>query len=242
MNSRILLGDQGKKFFVKDISQDYHSQYGFVSKKDLKKKSGIVKTNTGRELFIFESSFIDMYRKIKRGAQIVSQKDIGLILSETGINSKSTVLDAGAGSGALCCFLANIAKKVTAYELREDFFKIVQHNIEFLGQKNITLRHKDIYEGIDEKNLDLITLDLPEPWKVIEHASRALKPGGFLVSYSPSIPQIMDFVNGFAGRKDFAVTRISEVIERTWEVEERKVRPKSRMIGHTGFLAFARKN
>ncbi|KHO45938.1 MAG: tRNA (adenine57-N1/adenine58-N1)-methyltransferase [archaeon GW2011_AR3] len=241
MPSRILIADKGRKFFVKDISKDYHCQFGFVSAKDLKRKSGKVSTNTGKELHIFEPSFIDVYRKIRRDAQIVAQKDIGLIIAETGLNSKSIAVDAGAGSGAMCCFLANIAKKVTAYEIREDFFQVVRKNIEFLGLKNITLKNGDIYKGIDEKNVDLVTLDLPEPWKVIDHASKALKNGGFLVSYSPSVPQMADFVNALHARDDFVHVKTIEIIERSWEVAERKVRPMSRMIGHTGYLSFARR-
>jgi len=241
MANRILITKEGKRYFVKDISKDYHMEYGFISKADLKKKQGQVKTNTGTELGIFEPSFSDLYRKIKRGPQIIARKDIGLIMAETGIGKNSIILDSGAGSGALCCYLANYAKKVTAYEIREDFLNISKYNAEFLGLKNLTIKNKDIYQGIDEKNLDLITLDLPEPWNVVEHASKALKSGGYLVSYSPTIPQAMDFANAILERKDFAIIKTSEVIEREWEMEGRKVRPKSRMIGHTGFLTFARK-
>jgi tRNA (adenine57-N1/adenine58-N1)-methyltransferase len=241
MKARVLMTAEGRKLFVRDIASDYHSEFGFVAKKDLKKKSGIVKTNTGKELFIFEPLFIDLYRKIRRGPQIVSQKDIGLIVSEAGISRKSLVVDAGAGSGALCCFLANIAGKVVAYEIREDFLKVAKGNVEFLGQKNIVLKHGDVYQGIDERNVDLITLDLPEPWKALDAASKSLRPGGFLVAYSPTVPQIADFANEVAKRKDFSVVKTTELIERTWEAEERKVRPRSRMIGHTGFLCFARK-
>ncbi len=233
--------ENGKKFLVKDITKDFHTEFGFVSKLDLKKKSGIVKTNTGKEISIFEPRFIDLYRKIKRGPQIVAQKDIGIIIAETGVDKKSTVIDAGAGSGALCCFMANYVKKVIAYEIREDFFLVSSKNKEYLGLKNLTIKNQDIYQGIDEKDVDLITLDLPEPWNVIEHAAKALKSGGFLVSYSPSVPQVADFVNAIYKSRKFSIIKTCEIIERLWEVEDRKVRPKSSGIGHTGFLSFVRK-
>ena len=71
--------------------------------------------------------------------------------------------------------------------------------------------------------------------------SKSLKPGGFLVSYSPSVPQVADFVNAVRKRNDFIHTKTSEIIEREWEVEDRKVRPKSISIGHSGFMSIVRK-
>mgnify|MGYP001619618844 CR=1 FL=1 len=205
------------------------------------KEGDLVKSNTEKEFFVFNPSFIDLYRKIKRDAQIIPLKDIGLIIAEAGINKESKVLDAGSGSGALACFLASIAKEVVTYEIREDFIAIVKSNIEFLGLKNVKIKNIDIYNKIDDGNIDVIILDLPEPWKAIENCAKALKAGGFLVSYSPSVPQVADFVNAVRKNRDFVYLKTSEIVEREWEVEERRVRPKSAGIGHSGFLSFARK-
>ena len=240
---KILITRQGRKFYAKDINQDLHTQYGYVKKEELKKaKEGdLVKSNTGKEFFILNPSFIDLYRKIKRDAQIIPLKDIGLIIAETGINKSSKVLDAGSGSGALACFLAAIAKEVVSYEIREDFIEIVKSNIEFLKLKNIKIKNKDIYKEIDDKNIDVIILDVPEPWNAIENCAKALNPGGFIASYSPSIPQVADFVNALRKNERFVYIKSVEITEREWEVEERKVRPKSSDLGHSGFLSFARK-
>ncbi len=239
---KVLITSDGKKFFVRDLTKDFHCQFGFVKKANLKKKEGsTIKTNIGKQMIILKPSFIDIYRKIKRDPQIIPPKDIGLIIAETGINKNSLVVDAGAGSGALCCFLAHVVKKVVTYELREDFSKTVKQNIEFLGLKNIMLKNKDVYKGISERGVDLITLDLPEPWKVIEHARKALKTSGFLVSYSPTIPQTNDFVNKVNNTEGLMHIKTVELIQREWEVNDRKVRPMSRMIGHTGFLSFVRR-
>ncbi len=239
---KILLTKTGRKFFVKDVEHDFHCQYGYVKANELKKaKAGDrLKTNTGNELLVAEPQFIDLYQKIKRGPQIIAPKDIGSIIAETGINKNCVVVDAGGGSGALCFFLANICKKVITYEVREDFVEILKKNKEFLSLKNITIKNKDIYNGIDEKKLDLITLDLPEPWKVIGHAEKALKPGGFLVSYSPSIPQVSDFAEAVK-KSELIVLKTKEVLERKWEFDERKIRPYTKMLAHTGFLTFCRK-
>ena len=240
---KILITKQGRKFYAKDLEQDLHTQYGFVSKEELKKakQGGLLKSNTNEEFHIFDPSFIDVYRKIKRDAQIIPLKDIGIIISETGINRESKVLDAGSGSGALACFLAKIAKEVITYEIRKDFIEIVKQNIELLNLNNLKIKNKNIYEGCDEKNMDVVTLDLPEPWKALENCSKALKPGGFLVSYSPTIPQIADFVNTLRKNENFVYLKTVEITQREWEVEDRKVRPKSQGLGHSGFLSFARK-
>ncbi len=230
------------KFLVKDASKDYHTKYGFFKKEDLKKKTGSkIISNTKKEFTVFDPYFIDLYRKIKRDAQIIPLKDIGLIAAETGVNNNSKVVDAGAGSGALCCFLANVVKEVTTYEIREDFIEIVKKNIDFLDLKNIKIKKKNIYEGIDEKNIDLVALDVPEPWKAIDSAKNALKVGGFLVSYSPTIPQSADFVNEINKDDNFVHVKTSEILEREWEIDGRKVRPKSQQIGHSGFISFARR-
>ena len=107
--------------------------------------------------------------------------------------------------------------------------------------KNIKVKNNDVYKEIDEKDFDAVILDVPEPWKAIENCSKALKAGGFLVSYSPSVPQVIDFVNAARKNEDFVYLKTVEIIEREWEVEDRKVRPKSKGIGHSGFLSFARK-
>ncbi len=229
-----------KIFYARDLAKDFHTQFGFIKSADLK-KTGRVMSNTGKEFFVVNPSFIDAYKKIRRGPQVIPPKDIGPIITETGINKKSRVVDAGAGSGALALFIANIAKEVTTYEIREDFAKIAEENIAILGLKNVRLKRKNVYDGIDEKDIDLITLDVPEPWKALNSASKSLKTGGFLVSYSPTIPQVNDYVAELRKNREFVYLKTIEIIEREWEFEDRKIRPKSQQIGHSGFLTFARK-
>ncbi len=239
---KILATEEGRIFYVRNINQDFHTQYGFIKKADLKKKDGSkLHSNMKKTFYIFSPSFIDCYKKIKRAPQIIPSKDVASIIAETGISKKSVVVDAGTGSGALACFLANYAKKVASYEIREDFLKVAAENARFLRLKNVEIKHRDVYQGIDERDVDLIVLDLPEPWKVLKHTEKALKTGGFLASYSPTIPQVMDFVNALKQYKNFIHLKTIEIIERQWEVDDRKVRPKSQAIGHSGFVTFCRK-
>jgi tRNA (adenine57-N1/adenine58-N1)-methyltransferase catalytic subunit len=238
---KMLMTSAGRKFFYK--GQDLHTEYGFVKKDDIESATPGKKllTNKNVEMTVLDASFIDLYRRIKRMPQIIPLKDIGPIIAETGINKKSVVLDSGAGSGGTVCFLANIVKKVYTYDIREDFLAVVKHNIEYLDLKNVTVKHQDVCKKINEKNLDLVLLDLPSPWDAIDNAAKALKPGGFLVSYSPTVPQVSDFVEAVKKNRSFVYLKTTETLERDWEFEERKIRPKSQQIGHSGFLSFCRR-
>ncbi len=201
-------------------------------------KPGIAKSDIGKEFIVFDANFIDNLEKIKRGPAVAHPKDIGLIITTTGIGVGSKVVDAGSGCGKLAAALSRVGCKVTSYEINPEFYQIAKENIEKL-KVDVEIKNKDIYEGIEEDNLDLITLDLLEPWKATEHASKSLKSGAFLVAYLPTITQVMEFVKSL--QNNFCLWKISEVLEREWTIENLKVRPNSQMLGHTAFLVFARK-
>ena len=229
-------------YFVESQEKDFHTEFGAVSAKDLKRKDGSkILSNTKKEFVILSPSFIDHYRRIERLPQIIPLKDISLIISETAIGRESFVVDAGSGSGALACFLAHIAGQVVSYDIRDDFLAVARRNKDSLKLHNLAIKKGDVYRRIDERNADLVTLDLPEPWKAVKNVAKALKIGGFLVVYNPSITQVADFVNDIVKNDKFLYMKTVEVIERSWEVEGRKVRPKSGPIGHSGFLVFVRR-
>ena len=150
------------------------------------------------------------------------------------------MVDAGSGSGALALFLAGIARKVVSYEIREDFAELAAGNARLLKLKNLTVKNRDVRGGIDEREADAVTLDLPAPWEALDAAAGALKGGGFLASYSPTVPQVSDLLSA-AAEKKFLHVKTVEVVQREWEFRERVVRPKSQAIGHSGFLSYLRK-
>ena len=97
------------------------------------------------------------------------------------------VLEAGVGSGRCRWRCCGPGADVVGYELREDFAN--RANATSKASSAPTNRYRveerDVYEGIDETDLDRIVLDLPEPWRVVKHAEAALRPGGILVAYLP---------------------------------------------------------
>ncbi len=218
---------------------DLHTESGMLKESQIKKAKGVIKSNTGEIFYVFDAGFSDILKELKRGPAIMLPKDIGIILTTTNINKDSEVLDAGTGSGFLSATLSQFVKKVYTYENEKRFYKIAKENFESLELKNVALKELNIYEGIKEKNLDLIILDLSEPWKVLQHAKKSLKNGYFLVSYLPTITQVIELVKR-TKEYNFMFIKTIELLEREWHVEEQVVRPKSKMIAHTGFIVFLR--
>ena len=97
-------------------------------------------------------------------------------------------------------------------------------------------------QGIDPADagdgFDRVVLDLPEPWQVVPHAERALRPGGILVAYTPSITQAAQTREALKGK--WIDARTIEVLHRGWHIEGQAVRPDHRMVAHTAFLTVAR--
>lgn len=243
MKEKLLIDKEGYKYIFK--GNDLHIKDGHIPKDAIEKAKigGTVQTNKGVELSVLEPSFLDKYWKIKRNAQIIPLKDLGFIAAEIGLGNDWTIVEAGSGSGGATCFFAHLCSKggVFTYEIRDDHIKLVEENCAFLGIKNVTIHKQSIYDGILEKNVDFVLLDLPEPWKAVEPSATALKPGGYLVSYSPCIPQVMDFVEKVKAFAGFLFLKTVEIAEKEWEVDGRKVRPKSQSIGHSGFVTIARR-
>ncbi len=232
---KILLMDERKFYWAE---KDLHTQFGVIKENKLKKaKPGKIKTHLNKEMLILEALSNDNMEKIKRGPAIMLPKDIGLILTLTSIDKNSIVLEAGAGSGFLTAFLARFCKKVYSYEKNPEFLKIVDFNLKNLDIKNVVLKNEDINKKIDEKNLDLIVLDLPEPWTSLKNVKKALKSSHYLVCYLPTIDQVQELLRN---TNDFVNERVVELIYREWQTEPGRFRPKSQIIGHTGFLVFLR--
>lgn len=190
----------------------------------------------GEILFIYPH----IYRKLKRGPQVMLPKDIGIILAYTCISKESVCIDAGTGSGWLTIALARIAKQVYSYDTREEFIEIGKKNAEALGLSNILFRHADITKKIYEKEVDIATLDMPNPEKALRNVKKALKEGGYVVSFLPHAEQVNKYVKKL-NKLGFSDVYTVEVIVRDYLVREEGTRPTNKGLWHTGYLTFARK-
>lgn len=241
---RLLIDRKGKRQLVEE-GQDLHTHGGVIAEKDLKKikYSGQVESHKGRKFFILKPSVIDFIEKMEKRAQIVYPKDSAIIIGLTGLSNGARVVEAGTGVAGLTLMLANAVQpdgKIYTYEIRKEHQEEALRHLEEAGlRKSVEAKSKDVYEGIDEKDVDAVILDLPEPWRVSEHAARALRFGGCLVSYSPSVEQVKRFVTQLP--RQFQDTSTIEVLLRDWEISDQRCRPKTRMIGHTGFITITRK-
>jgi tRNA (adenine57-N1/adenine58-N1)-methyltransferase len=243
-----ILATKGKEYipaqsyFVNDESRDFHTKYGIIKSADLKKPDGTkVKSTTDKEYFVFSPKFIDLYKRIRRYAQTIPLKDIGFILATTGIGKDSIVLEAGGGSGGFSCFISRFVKKVISYDIEDKSIEMMNENIKNLEIKNIKIKKLNIYEKIDDKNVDLVLLDLPEPWQAVENADKALNAAGFLVIYTPTINQMQQAMNKIAEFEGLMPVKTVELVERGWKVAGQVVRPTSRSNIHSGFISFVRK-
>ncbi len=238
---KILISAKGKKkYYVVQLDEDFVTAEGVIKSLDLNSDKEFIETDKGNKFHIINPSIIDLMDKLNRGPQIIQPKDVGLIIAKTGINRNSVVVDAGVGSGTLSLALANICKKVTAYEINKKHLNIATKNKMLFGADNLEIKDGDVAKELIEDCLDLITLDLPHPWEVVPKAEQALKLGGYLVVYLPNILQMKQFVESLKGSK-IKLLEVIELIERKWKVEDKIVRPETAELSHTAFMAFCRR-
>ena len=106
--------------------------------------------------------------------------------------------------------------------------------------RSTDVRLQDVYEGIDESGLDRVLLDLPEPWRALPAEKAALHvPGASCSATCRRSTRRLPFEP--LSRHRFALAATVEILERSWHIEGRSVRPDHRMVAHTGFLTSARR-
>ncbi len=233
--------DKGAVHFVEDNTKDYSTRDGTIRKEDLQKTEGTVQTTKGAEYAIFEQSFIDEYRGLRRLAQTIHRKDIGFIIAETGINKNSVIAEAGTGSAGLSCFLAPLVKQIHSFDSNDTHLDMAKQNLARLNIKNVTLHRQDVYQAIPVQDCDLFVLDLPEPWQALPHAIGAVRPGGFIINYSPSITQAQQCAVAAEKHANLLHLKTVEIIERPWKLSSKVARPASQMLNHTAFISVFRK-
>ena len=236
-NLVLLLGEE-KKYVVKPML--FSCQFGTYDLRKLIGKKYGKKIKLGKKSFtVVKPNITDLVKKATRGPQIILPKDFGVIISVTGCSPGWKVVDAGTGSGFLSMYLANMGCQVYTYEKKKDFYDIGKKNFKKFGL-DIKAKNADITKGIKEKNVDMITLDLQNPEKVVKHAFNSLKKGGWLVVYSMHIEEAKN-VHREIKKYDFTGVKILESLRREWQSIKEFTRPRTYMMAHTAFLTFARK-
>lgn len=226
----------------------FHSHRGYVEHDVVigAAPGSVVVSSIGAKFFVFYPTLMDYTMNMPRISGIIYPKDTGIILVWADIFPGAKVLVGGVGTGALLLAVTRQvgpSGRVVAYDVRQDMLDHAAQNLrEFLGATpQLTLKHGDVYQPIDEEGFDRALLDVPEPWRVLETLQKSLIPGGIVSAYVPSITQADTFVNALKEAGNFALVETLEVLVRDWHIAGRSVRPHHRMVGHTGFLTFARK-
>ena len=243
----LLYLDQRKTYLVKvERGKTFHTHKGFVEFDNLigKEYGSKFLSSLGVEFIALKPLLRDYVMKSVRKTQITYPKDIALIVIFSGISAGSRVVEAGTGTGALTTALAHYVKpdgKVYSYEVREEFLKTAEKNLNRAGLIDLVeLKNKDVTAGMDEREIDAVILDLATPWLVVPHACPVLKPCGTLLSFSPTIDQVVKTVEALK-ENSFVDIETVECLLRGMQIARGKTRPHTLMTGHTGYITFARK-
>ncbi len=254
MNAELAEGDLVQLIDAKDRryqgtltpGKEFHFHSGIIAHDALIgiPEGSTVRSSRNQAFVVVRPTLSEFILKMPRGAQVIYPKDLGPILMLADIAPGVKVLESGVGSGALSMAMLRAGAEIVGYEIREDFANRAKANVErFLGAEALDryrVELRDCYEGIDEVDLDRVLLDLPEPWQVVPHAATALRPGGLILAYTPSVVQVSQLREALAAHSFFSCETL-EVLNRGWYVEGQAVRPDHRMVAHTGFLTHARR-
>ena len=241
--------DRRRRWIVKiEKGKVFGSDRGVVRHDDLigKEVGSSVKLSAGFRAYLLKPLLIDYLEKgFERRTQVLYPKDMGLILLLLGVGPGSRVLEAGIGSGFMTAVLANVVRpggKVYAYEVRPEFAEVAVRNLRRVGlDPYVEVKIRDVREGVDERDLDAALLDMPDPWGAIEVVHLALKPGAPVVFFLPTASQVDKLLAKLIEFRGFVDVRIYETMLREYRAVPGALRPETTMIGHTGYIVFARK-
>ena len=248
---RVQLTDNKGKLYSITLTAgaEWHTHKGMLKHDEIVglPEGSIVQTNGELKFQIFRPLLADYVLSMPRGATIIYPKDAAMILGVADIKPGARVLEAGVGSGALSISIIRAIGSngfLHSVEIRDDFAKISRDNVSnyFKGEpKNWNLTIGSLQDQQFDADFDRVVLDMLSPWECVETASKALVPGGVLLAYVATTTQLSKIAEAIKDSGNFTEPESSESIVRPWHHEGLAVRPEHRMIGHTGFLIFARR-
>ena len=243
----LLLDRKSRRYLITlSAGQTFHSHLGRLAHDGLLGQSvgGWYRTDRGHTLLAVRPTLGDYVRQMPRGPQIIYPKDLGNIIAFADIFPGAVVVESGLGSGALTAALLRAVGdqgRVSTYEIDESVISKAMANIRRVipNPANLTITVGDIYQGIPERQVDRVVLDVPEPWQAVAGVADALVMGGILLSFLPTILQVHQLVGQLQADGRFQLIETIETLLRPWHITERSVRPAHRMVAHSGFLTTA---
>lgn len=249
-NSYVLFFYNDSKKWLNKISKDQslHTHVGVIKHKDAigKEYGSRLRTNKDKYVYLLEPTIHDFVMKSQHGTQIVYPKDLGYIAARAGIMSGQKVVEIGTGSGALTTFVASIVKPrghVYTFDVEPKFMEVAAKNIKRAGMtKYVTMENLNIKEAkkMPVADADVAIIDLGDPWSVLPQVRKMLKGSGAVVAICPTMNQLEKLASAFV-ENEFTDVECSEHILRTIEAREGKTRHSFYGIGHTTYVAYARK-
>jgi tRNA (adenine57-N1/adenine58-N1)-methyltransferase len=243
----LLCLDSRRTYLIKiETNKTFHTHKGYVKLDELIGKTfgSTLKSSSNITFTALRPNLEDYIMKSSRKTQITYPKDAALIVMFSGISSGSRVVESGTGTGALTTVLAHFVRpkgKIYTYELREEFKSNAERNLSRAKLLDfVELKSGDVTCGIEERDLDAVILDLATPWLVVPHAHKALKPSGTIISFSPTIDQVVKTTEVLKNY-NFAYIETIECLIRSMQIARGKNRPHTMMTGHTGYITRARK-
>ena len=232
----------------------FHTAKGVVRHDDLigGPEGVVVTTALGTAYLALRPLLADFTVTMPRGAAVIYPKDQALIVMGADVFPGATVVEAGAGSGALSCALlraVGAAGRLISYERRADFAAVARRNVEnFFSCPHPAwdLRIGDMVSSLATEPLvagsvDRVILDMLAPWECVPAAAEILAPGGVLCCYVATTTQLAQTVETLRVHAGFTEPDASESLVRSWHAEGLAVRPGHAMVGHTGFLIMTRR-
>ncbi|XP_075554902.1 tRNA methyltransferase 61 [Dermacentor variabilis] len=159
--------------------------------------------------------------------QIVYTRDISLVTLQLDLKPGSVVCEVGTGSGSMTHALARTVAPnghVYTFDFHEHRAQVAQKEFQEHGLDSVvTSAHRDVcQDGFGIEGLaDAVFLDLPHPWKAVDAAAAALKPGcgGRLCSFSPCVEQVQRTCEALRAR-GFVDVVTWECLERPYEIKQ----------------------
>jgi tRNA (adenine57-N1/adenine58-N1)-methyltransferase len=262
-----LTDPKGRRHLVLlQAGRTFHTHRGSLAHDDLigGQEGSVLVSSGGTPYIALRPLLADFTLSMTRGAAVVYPKDAAQIVAMADIFPGARVLEAGAGSGALACWLLRAVGEhglLVSYERRADFAEIARGNVErFFGAPHprwelrpeplLAIRPgpgansgTDAGSGpqIEGQPFDRVVLDMLAPWEFVGTAAAVLTPGGVLACYLATVTQLSRTVEAIRGHGGFDEPTAWESLSRGWQAEGLAVRPQHRMVGHTGFLVTGRR-